>query len=93
MDKNSDPKEILKTDQEPSEPSGPAAAFKVIIVFLIPMGVFIGTALLCNKLIPAIPGARHDLKPLVVFITSGVVTTGALYLIKRINRYLVKNKV
>ncbi|OHB53083.1 MAG: hypothetical protein A2Y07_04595 [Planctomycetes bacterium GWF2_50_10] len=93
MDKKDYSKEFSQTGQDSSEPSGPAAAFKVIIIFLIPMGVFIGAAILCDKFLPAIPGARRDLKPLVGFVISGIVTAAALYLLKRINRHLVKNKV
>jgi len=70
----------------------PFIGFKVVLAFLVPIIIFVSATVTANHFLPSIAGARHDLKPLLTFLLAGAVTMGSLYLIKMINKRLVKNK-
>ena len=90
---NCDPKNsCCDAYQRLGKTAGPSVALKVIVAFLIPIMVFVGVAILCQRLLPSMPGARHDLKQLVSFLIAGGVTVASLYLIKMINARLTKDK-
>jgi hypothetical protein len=62
-----------------------------MLVFVLPLSVFVGVAFACKHLLkPYI--AHQDLRTAVSFVIAATATIIALYAVREINRRLMKNK-
>lgn len=69
----------------------PSAAIRLVVVFLLPMAVFVGVALACKYLLT--PYAEHQgLCTAISFAIAAAVTLAVLHIIRTVNRRRMKDK-
>jgi len=62
---------------------GPSVTLKVIVVFLLPLLVFIGSLLIADKVLADF-GAGRELRTVLSFVVATLVTLGWICMIKKI---------
>jgi hypothetical protein len=68
-----------------NKPKSPLAAISLMVMFLLPMAVFVGVVLACKYMLAKyIP--HQDLRTAISFVIAAVITLAVLYAIKMINQ-------
>ncbi|MDO8303253.1 MAG: hypothetical protein Q7T18_08425 [Sedimentisphaerales bacterium] len=74
-----------------NKPQSLSAAISLIVVFLLPMAVFVGVALVCKHLLA--PYITHpDLLTAISLVIAAAVTLAVLSLVKRVSQRRTKDK-
>ena len=74
-----------------SQMGGPSVAFKVILAFLVPIVVFVGSLAVFEEILAGAIESK-DLQMVTGFVLALVVSIGFVFIRRSINKGLVKNK-
>ena len=74
-----------------SQMGGPSVVFKVILAFLLPIVVFVGSWAVFEEILAVIIESK-ELQTFTGFVLALLVSSGFVFIIRLINKGLVKNK-
>ena len=70
-----------------NKPQGPSAAITLIVVFALPIAVFVGSAIACKYFLAPYIG-RDDLRMVVSFLIAAAITLAILHTVRRLMKHM-----